>query len=124
VIVLSVRDADAWWKSASETIFAVLARGAPPDDPAGARELAMIKGLIERRFTPDWQDGERAGAAYEEHNALVRAVAPTRRLVEWHPGDEWAPLCAALGMDEPSEPFPHLNTTSEARPARPAGRGR
>src|SRR5271155_3282411 len=39
VIVLSVRDADAWWKSASETIFAVLARGAPPDDPAGADEL-------------------------------------------------------------------------------------
>ncbi len=26
-VVLSTRDADAWWESASETIFAVLARG-------------------------------------------------------------------------------------------------
>ncbi len=115
VVVLSVRDADAWWKSASETIFAVLARGAPAGDPAGVEELAMVRDLIERRFTPDWQDGERAKAAYEEHNARVRAVASTRRLVEWHPGDGWGPLCTALEMDEPSEPFPHLNTTSDFR---------
>jgi hypothetical protein len=63
VIVLSVRDAGEWWRSASEAIFAALARGAPPDDRAGAHELSMIKSLIERRFTPDWQDGGRAMAA-------------------------------------------------------------
>jgi Sulfotransferase domain len=33
IVVLSVRDSEAWWKSASETIFSVLDRGAPPDDP-------------------------------------------------------------------------------------------
>src|SRR5215831_5036256 len=31
IIVLSVRDADAWWKSASNTIFATYKRGPKPD---------------------------------------------------------------------------------------------
>jgi hypothetical protein len=115
VVLLSVRDAEAWWKSASETIFAVLARGAAPDDDAGREELAMINELIDRRFTPGWQDRTCAIAAYEEHNARVRAEIPAGRLVEWHPGDGWVPLCAALGVDEPSGPFPHLNSTADFR---------
>ncbi len=115
VIVLSTRDGAAWWKSASETIFAVLARGAGPDDDAGLEELAMLKALIEQRFTPDWQDRAGAIAAYEAHNARVREEVPAGRLVEWHPGDGWAPLCAALGLDEPAEAFPHLNSTGEFR---------
>jgi hypothetical protein len=115
VIVLSTRDSDAWWKSASETIFAVLARGARPDDDAGREELTMIEALIEQRFTPDWQDRDGAIAAYEAHNARVRAEAPPGRVVEWQPGDGWVPLCAALGLAEPSEPFPHLNSTSDFR---------
>jgi hypothetical protein len=43
----------------------------------------------------------------------VRATAGPTRLVEWQPGDGWQPLCAALGVEVPSEPFPHLNTTEE-----------
>ncbi len=115
VVVLSTRDGAAWWKSASETIFAVLARGADPDDQGGQEELAMVTMLIEQRFTPGWRDREQAIAAYEAHNARVRAEVPPSRLVEWHPGDGWAPLCRALGMDEPSEPFPHLNSTPDFR---------
>lgn len=114
VIVLSTREGAAWWKSASETIFAVLARGAGPDD-GGLPELTMIKALIEQRFTPEWQQRASAIAAYEAHNARVREEVPPGRLVEWHPGDGWAPLCAALGMDEPAEAFPHLNSTAEFR---------
>jgi hypothetical protein len=115
VVVLSIRESGAWWKSASETIFAVLARGAPPDDQGALEELAMIGAVIEQRFTPDWRDRESAIAAYEAHNARVRAEVPQGRLVEWRPGDGWAPLGAALGLKEPSEPFPHLNTSSEFR---------
>jgi hypothetical protein len=115
VVVLSVRDGDAWWKSASETIFAVLDRGAPPEDKGAVSELAMITEMLDTRFTPHWRDREKAIAAYEAHNDNVRATAPADRLVEWHPGDGWGPLCAALGIEEPSEPFPHLNTTSEFR---------
>ena len=116
VVVLSVRDdAEAWWKSANDTIFAVLSRGAPPDNPGAATELAMINELIEKRFTPEWMIPERAMAAYQAHNEAVRATVPADRLVEWRPGDGWAPLCAALNLPVPSEPFPHVNTSAEFR---------
>jgi hypothetical protein len=115
IVLLSTRDADAWWQSASETIFAVLARGTGPDDAAGLEEFTMITALIEQRFTPDWQDRAGAIAAYEAHNARVRAEIPASRLLEWHPGDGWSPLCSALGVEEPAEPFPHLNSTTDFR---------
>jgi hypothetical protein len=115
IVVLSVRDSGAWWKSASETIFAVLARGAPPDDPGAVGELAMINEIFERRFTLGWNDRDTAIAAYEAHNDKVRASVPADRLVEWRPGDGWEPLCAALGLAVPADPFPHVNTTADFR---------
>ncbi len=115
VVVLSFRDPEAWWKSASQTIFSVLARGAPPDDPGAIAELAMITALLDHRFTSDWNHRETAIRAYEAHNQAVRTSVPPSLLVEWQPGDGWGPLCRALGMDNPSAPFPHVNTTSEFR---------
>ena len=52
-------------------------------------------------------------AAYERHNEAVRREVPTERLVEWQPGAGWEPLCNALGVDVPDEPFPHVNTAAE-----------
>jgi sulfotransferase family protein len=114
IVLLSTRsDPEAWWKSANDTIFAVGRRGAPPD-PALAAQMTMIMGLFER-FTPGWQDPETAMRAYERHNAAVRAAVPPERLVEWQPGDGWEPLCTALGVAVPDEPFPHVNTTDDFR---------
>lgn len=115
LVLLSERSADDWWTSASHTIFEVIDRGAQPDDPVFAAQMVMIHALLERRFTPGWRDEATAKAAYAEHNATVRATIPADRLVEWHPGDGWAPICAALDLPVPTEPFPHVNTTSEFR---------
>jgi hypothetical protein len=114
LVLLSVRDTEGWWKSASETIFEVATRPIP-DDPVFGPQMRMIHAVIERRFTPDWRDPDAAKAAYERHNAEVRADAPADRFVEWHPGDGWEPLCDALGMPVPGEPFPHVNTTADFR---------
>ncbi len=59
--------------------------------------------------------GEEATAAYERHNAEVRATIPAGRLFEYQPGDGWEPICEALGVPVPDEPFPHTNTTAEFR---------
>ncbi len=119
VVLLSTRrDADAWWKSASETIFTVGRRlgggtdGEAPDGAAGAH-LGMVHDLFAQRFTPDWLDEDAAKRAYEAHNAAVRATIPANRLVDWQAGDGWAPICAALGVDVPDAPFPHANTTED-----------
>ena len=116
VVLLSTRtDAAAWWKSANETIFAVLSRPQAPDDPAGADELDMIETMFSRTFTPQWRERDAAMAAYDAHNAAVRAAVPPERLVDWHPGDGWEPICAALGLQVPSDAFPHVNSTSDFR---------
>ena len=110
-VLLSERDPDAWWRSASKTIFEAMDQHKVTADPAW-RE--MTEAMFER-FTQDWRDEDAAKKAYLAHNAAVRAEVPADRLVEWHPGDGWEPLCRALGVAVPDEPFPHVNTTDEFR---------
>ena len=107
LILLSVRDTDGWWASASRTIFpSVLAMPASP-----LRE--MIDALWSRRFTLAVEDEKAAKAAFEKFNDQVRTGVPSERLLEWRPGDGWEPICAALELPVPPEPFPHVNTTEE-----------
>lgn len=114
IVLLSSRDVDGWWKSASNTIFQAIRREQAPGTPVDT-ERQMILTLLGNRFTPNWEDADTAKAAYLRHNEDVRANAPADRLVEWRPGDGWAPLCTALDLPEPDAPFPHANTTEEFR---------
>jgi len=117
VVLLSTRaNADAWWNSADATIFEISRREVPPDLPDFLqRQMKMAQDMFSKTFTPDWQNPDAAKLAYERHNAEVRATIDPERLVEWQPGDGWEPLCRALGVAVPSEPFPHVNSTAEFR---------
>ena len=114
LVLLSVREPDDWWKSANDTIFQIGARPIP-DDPVFGAQLRMIGAVLEHRFTPDWRDEAAAKAAYVAHNDAVRAGVPADRLLEWRPGDGWEPICTALDLPVPDEPFPHVNTTADFR---------
>ena len=114
IILLSTRDADSWWESASNTIFESMAHEPPPGTPLEAQHK-MIMNVLHSRFTLNWDDPDSAKLAYLRHNAEVREHAPAHRLVEWHPGDGWGPLCTALHLPEPDAPFPHANTTEQFR---------
>ena len=112
IILLSTRaSAEEWWKSASRTIFEIIRSGVVSDEGF----LAMWTAIAHNRFTPDTDDAAAAMAAYERHNAEVRAHADPSRLVEWQPDDGWEPLCDALGVPVPDEAFPHVNTTDDFR---------
>jgi hypothetical protein len=112
IVLLSSReDADEWWQSAHATIFGAIDRLA--DGPPGFQP--MVFDLLGVRFTPDWREHDASVAAYLRHNEEVRRQVPAGRLVEWTPRDGWAPLCQALGLPEPGEPFPHVNTTADFR---------
>jgi hypothetical protein len=113
VILLSTRPADEWWRSFDKTILENFRR--EPTVPGVEAFGAMITDLLFKAFTPGVMDEAVAKRAYDAHNQHVRATAPAERLVEWHPGDGWEPLCAALHVDAPGEPFPHTNTTAEFR---------
>ena len=113
VIVLSTRESAAkWWESADETIFPVLRNDVQPEHEEWHR---MVHELIEREIGPEWDDAARAQEFYERHNEQVRREAPPSRLLEWQARDGWEPLCRALGMPVPDEPFPRVNTREEWR---------
>jgi hypothetical protein len=115
VVLLSSRDADGWWTSANNTIFQVVHRELPPGEDTGRAQMDMALDMFAKRFTPSWRNEAEAKRAYEAHNADVRASVPADRLIDYRPGDGWAPICDKLGLSVPSEPFPHVNTTDEFR---------
>jgi hypothetical protein len=107
LVLLSVRDPESWWRSASTTIFP--ATSAAPHDAW----LAMVRDVFAARFTSAIDDRPASIAAFERHNAEVRATVPAGRLLEWRAADGWAPLCAALELPVPDAPFPRVNTSEE-----------
>lgn len=117
VVLLSRREsAEVWWNSARGTIFAQFngeSAATTPDSRAAALALFARNGV-------DPGDSEVAMAAYDAHLKAVRAEVAADRLVEWTTGDGWQPLCAALGVPVPDQPFPHVNTTDEFRARRQA----
>jgi hypothetical protein len=109
-VLLSTRSsADEWWQSASNTIL-VRRPGDVTDD-----RRRMVDEMFHRSLGGDITDREAMMTAYDAHNAAVRSEVPAERLVEYQPGDGWGPLCAALDLPVPDEPFPHTNTREEFR---------
>ncbi len=115
LILLSVRDPDSWWRSASTTIWPAIATYFAPDaDDNGWTHMGV--GMM-TRFTPDWREEHAAKAAFVAHNDTVRRHAPPDRLLEWQVSEGWAPICERLGLPIPDEPFPHVNTAADMRAA-------
>jgi hypothetical protein len=110
LVLLSVRDADSWYRSARATIFEGMGR-VHRDDPW----MATMLRLLGDRFCADLDDRDAMIGAYRRHNDAVRAGVPAGRLLEWSPGDGWEPICERLGVAVPDEPFPLTNTTEEFR---------
>ena len=118
LVLLSTRkDAATWLKSVRATILGSEPENKMEDDPSLPGFVPMVREMFER-FEPNWRDDDAVMAAYDRHNEAVRREVPAERLVEWQPGDGWEPLCTALGVPVPDEPFPHVNTTEEFRERR------
>ena len=112
LIVLSVRDAEAWWRSTQNTIFSGIER---PADAERQAWYEMVMAMFDARFTLELQNREKCVSAFERHNADVLNRASADRLLVWQASDGWEPLCNALGLPVPAEPFPLTNTTEEFR---------
>ncbi len=117
-IILTVRDADAWYDSVDRTIYRMFGDG--PSDARVAEARRVVPGLdvftaFHRRmiwdgfFSGRFADRDHAIRVYEEHNAAVLREVPPGRLLVVSPGAGWEPLCAFLGLAVPAEPYPHLN---------------
>lgn len=111
LVLLSVRDPEAWYKSATDTIFF----GLDLTDGELGPWMVSVKKLLGDRFSDDFGNKDAMIAAFNRHNDEVRSEVPADRLLEWVPADGWAPICERLGVAVPDEPFPVTNTTKEFR---------
>ena len=112
LVLLSTRDPEAWYRSASNTIFQVV-RNPPP-----GREqwfATTMHKMWAERFSDDLENPTAMMDAFERHNAQVRAGVPAGRLLEWTSSDGWEPICERLGVAVPIEAFPAVNSTKETR---------
>jgi hypothetical protein len=113
LVLLSVRDPESWYRSASNTIFLTLdGENMPPEITPW---MNSVRGLLRERFCDRFDDPTAMMDAFVRHNDEVRAAVPADRLLEWTAGDGWEPICERLGLPVPAEPFPLTNTTDEFR---------
>ena len=113
-VLLSLRDGASWFKSATDTIFRSMREGLASGNATLQERLLMAKEIIvDGTFGGDLSDRKAAIAAYEANIAKVRATVPEDRLIQVDARDGWEPLCAALGVPVPEEPYPRVNTTEE-----------
>jgi hypothetical protein len=113
LVILSVRSAESWWKSANATILKVKQEAAPTEPPERVAWHAMVMELYEHIHPNGVHDPELTQQSYRAHIERVKAGVAPERLLIWQAGDGWEPICKALQLPVPDEPFPHSNTTEE-----------
>ncbi len=59
----------------------------------------MFRTLDKTLYDNDFEKNNKR--VYEEHNARVKALVPSERLLVYTPGDGWEPLCKFLGRPLP-----------------------
>ena len=118
-VILTVRDADSWFDSVSETIFSPKMQGSLVGSPVGA----MMQGVVfdafgdrvnDRAFMTDW---------FTRRNQSVIDSLPPSRLLVFSPKEGWGPICAFLGVAVPKAPFPRVNSRDELNQAVAERRG-
>jgi Sulfotransferase domain len=123
-VLLSVRDADSWATSMSDTIGGLFfgdvlirhlsdARGCV--DPAWKSFMDMMRGVCLDSVLSDGAEAtpDSMKAAMGRHNAEVQRTIPPERLLVWRASDGWEPLCTFLGVPVPDAPFPRVNDAEE-----------
>jgi len=118
-IILTERSSpEKWWESASQTIlipklpFRILFHVSP----FFRRTSSMIVQMMNRVFQmPQLTHDDRdvAVAAYKKNSQEAREFEEGRRTLVFNVAEGWEPLCAFLGKEVPSVPFPHVNTRHE-----------
>jgi hypothetical protein len=115
-VLLTVRDTEAWFTSVDRTILDVSRRMVIPPGPPG-EVVRLTQRCREEAFGTALTDRDLIVEAYQRHNDEVRQAIETPRLLVFDAADGWGPLCSWLGVDVPTEPFPHRNTMNEFRSA-------
>ncbi len=108
-VLLTVRDADSWFESVSETIMSPRMLSSLEGSPL----MAMFEATYLKAFNGKLTDRAYMTGWYRAYNQKVIDTIPAERLLVFHPEEGWEPLCAFLGVPVPPEPFPRVNSRDE-----------
>lgn len=119
-VVLTRRDPESWYASASQTIFSEenlrRFRGEPlPDDPGAELRLILAEVIARAIDIRRPLSKQEMIDAYLRHNAEVVATIAPERLLVFEAKHGWEPLCEFLGVPVPETPYPRTNTSEEFR---------
>lgn len=111
-IILTVRSAESWYNSFSQTIFALVGsrdKAPPPMQPL----LDMAIGVINKTGFGGKSSQTDLMKAFDDHVSAVKAAIPPERLLVFEVKEGWDPLCKFLGLPVPSVAFPATNKKEE-----------
>jgi len=112
-ILLTVRPANEWYASMKKTIFSRASEKMGNDGPMRLWKEMVDKIVRLDTFSNKTDDGIHCEEIFEQHISNVSRKVEKSRLIIYHLGSGWEPLCSALGEDIPDIPFPMTNTSSE-----------
>lgn len=112
-VILTVRDPGRWYDSVYNTIYQ-LSAAPETEDPDAALRRRRMRSMVEKliwkgTFGGRFEDRAHALGVFAAHNTEVRRRVPSDRLLVYQVDQGWPPLCDHLGVDVPTEPFPHIN---------------
>ena len=113
-ILLSVRPADHWWKSFSNTIGTMLEiRSAVSNEYFRSATAMAHKIIAEQTFGSAMNDKTAALFALQKRIDEVKQAIPGERLLIFDVLDGWGPLCKFLSLPIPDSDFPCSNSKNE-----------
>ena len=110
-IILSTRSAESWYNSISQTILAVL--NSPDKWPDHQLAWLEMCHKVITKCLGSLTDKNTIIAAFNAHEAAVKAAVPENNLLVFQAKDGWEPLCAFLGKPVPAAPYPRSNSREE-----------
>jgi hypothetical protein len=115
LVILSVRELDSWarsWHSLWRFFFLFRLPLLTRLFSWVAEIVQVIDTVIVDRTFAGKMDKPSMIATHQAHIERVQQVIPAERLVVFRVQEGWAPLCTALGVPVPDQPFPRSNSGS------------
>ncbi|EPB81997.1 hypothetical protein HMPREF1544_11276 [Mucor circinelloides 1006PhL] len=117
-MILTVRDADSWYKSVKNTIASYQQHSNNQVDSNHPRfkaaRMAQVTCMDGRLKDAEvFAKEEEIKKNFLDHNEEVKRIVPADQLLVMELGEGWDRLCAFLGKDVPIAPYPNVNSTLE-----------
>ena len=109
-VILTVREPQSWYSTASATVFASL-RDPPKGGSAAAWHL-LRQIVLQQTFGGSTDDPALAIETLQMHEREVKEAIPAERLLVLEVSRGWEPLCRFLEVAVPDEPFPEDDATA------------